>query len=93
MLGFAKGFGTGLAGAIASPVTGLLRAGESVSQGISTSANNFSNVGKSNLDVLDPRMVRIRPPRRIDHRGQISLYSYNLAIVNMYLALVQAGAL
>ena len=44
--GFAKGLGKGVIGAISTPVTGILRAGESVSQGISGAATNFSNIGK-----------------------------------------------
>ena len=83
--GFAKGLGKGLVQAAATPVTGVLRAGESVSQGISATAHSIGNIGKSKIDTLDPKLVRIRPNRRIDVKGQIKIYDQNLAIINHYL--------
>jgi hypothetical protein len=83
--GFAKGIGKGVAGAVSSPFTGLFRATESVSQGISGTATNIQNLGKSQLELLDPRQVRTRPARRIDHKGQISKYNLDVAIINAYL--------
>ena len=91
--GFVGGIGKGLVGAVSSPVTGILRAGESMSQGISHSANNFSNIGKSQLDILDPKIVKIRPNRRIDHKGQIQDFNYEHAIINVYLSKIHKGYL
>ena len=86
--GFTAGIGRGLLGAVATPVAGVLRAGESVAQGISGSANNLSNIGKSEIELLDPRSVRARPARRINHKGKITIYDRNLAIISYYLAKV-----
>ena len=84
--GFTAGIGKGLLGAVATPIAGVLRAGESVSQGISGSANNLSNIGKSAIALLDPRSVRARPSRRIDPIGKIRIYDGKLAIINAHLA-------
>lgn len=84
--GFTAGIGKGLLGAVATPITGVLRAGESVSQGISGSANNLSNIGKSAIALLNPKSVRTRPSRRIDPKGKIRIYDGKLAIINSYLA-------
>jgi hypothetical protein len=86
--GFTAGIGRGLLGAVATPVAGVLRAGESVAQGISGSANNLSNIGKSEIELLDPRSVRARPARRINRKGKITIYDRNLAIISYYLAKV-----
>lgn len=83
--GLVKGFGKGIVGAVATPVTGTLRAGESLSQGISGTATSFSNVGKSAIELLDPRQVRVRESRRVDLKGRISCFDEDLAIVNFYM--------
>ena len=84
--GFTAGIGKGLLGAVATPITGVLRAGESVSQGIAGTANNLSNIGKSAIALLDSKSVRTRPSRRIDSKGKIRIYDRRLAIINSYLA-------
>lgn len=89
--GFVKGMGKGIVGAISTPVTGTLRAGESLSQGISGTATAFSNVGKSLIELLDPKNVRVRESRRVDLKGRISAYNDELAIVNFYLLRVRNG--
>lgn len=89
--GFVKGVGKGIVGAVATPVTGTLRAGESVAQGISGTATSFSNVGKSVIQLLDPKTVRVRESRRVDLKGRISCYNEDLAIVNFYLLRIKKG--
>ena len=89
--GFVKGVGKGIVGAISTPVTGTLRAGESVSQGISGTATAFSNVGKSLIELLDPKNVRVRESRRVDLKGRINPYIDELAIVNFYMLRIKGG--
>lgn len=84
--GFSRGFGEGLLGAVSTPVTGVLRAGQSMSEGISGSANWIGNYGKAKLEQLNVKQVRIRPIRRIDQRGQVRIYNEDLAIINKLLA-------
>ena len=45
---------------MSTPASAVLRAGESVSQGVSGTANDLANIGKSKLQLLDPRTVRVR---------------------------------
>ena len=89
--GFAKGVGRGIVGVAVTPVTGVLRAGQSVSQGISASANDFSDFGKTKLELLDTKKVRMRYPRRIEKRGQIKIYNEDLAIINRLLKKMHKG--
>ena len=89
--GFAKGVGRGIVGVAVTPVTGVLRAGQSVSQGIAASANDFSDFGKTKLELLDTKKVRIRYPRRIEKRGQIKIYNEDLAIINRLLKKMHKG--
>mmetsp|Transcript_18996 Transcript_18996/g.32449 ORF Transcript_18996/g.32449 Transcript_18996/m.32449 type:complete len:182 (+) Transcript_18996:98-643(+) len=63
-------------GCITVPITGVLRAGQSVSQGISGSANQLGNSGK-----IDPKMCRVRPPRRIGARGQLKVYQVEVEVI------------
>lgn len=79
--GFFGGIKSGVAGAVAAPVAGVLRAGESVSKGVAAGANNFSNYGKSQMALFDPKLFRIRPARRITMKGQIKNIDYNQAIL------------
>jgi hypothetical protein len=51
--GFTRGCGQSLAGVIVIPAVGSLRAIESFSQGISGTANDFSNYGKTKLELLN----------------------------------------
>jgi hypothetical protein len=87
--GLVKGLGAGLAGAATTPVTGVLRAGQSVSQGISGTANDIGNIGKTRLEKLDVKLFRNRPPRRIDLRGQIRVYNEDMAIINRLLTKIK----
>ena len=80
--GFIAGISRGLLGAVATPVAGVLRVGKSVVQGISSSANNLSNIGKSKIELLNPRSVRASPARRINYKGKITIYDRNLAIIS-----------
>jgi len=89
--GFAKGVGRGLVGAAVTPATGVLRAGESVSRGIAATANDFGDLGKSKLELLDTKTVRVRYPRRIEQRGQIKIYNEDLAIINRLLKKMHNG--
>ena len=83
--GFTKGCGQSMAGIIVIPAVGSLRVVESVSQGVSGTANSFSNIGKTKLELLNTQQVRVRPPRRIDVRGQIRIYDEDIAIINRLL--------
>jgi hypothetical protein len=74
-----------------TPVAGVLRAGEAVSRGISASANDFSDLGKTKLELLDTKGVRVRYPRRIEQRGQIKIYNEDLAIINRLLKKMHHG--
>ena len=51
--GFTKGCGQSMAGIIVIPAVGSLRAVESISQGVSGTANSFSNIGKTKLELLN----------------------------------------
>jgi len=89
--GFSKGLGQGLVGLVATPVTATLRAGESISQGISGSATALANLGKTKMELMSPKKVRIRPPRRIDVRNQIKIYDEDMAIVNYLMRKINKG--
>lgn len=91
--GFAVGVGKGVLGAVSSPVVGVLRASHSVSQGISSSALNLGSYRKAGADLLDPRLVRVRPARRITHLGNIGRYNLEQAILGSYLARISDGQL
>jgi vacuolar protein sorting-associated protein 13A/C len=89
--GFSKGLGQGLVGLVATPVTATLRAGESISQGISGSATALANLGRTKMELMDPKKVRVRPPRRIDIRNQIKIYDEDMAIVNYLVKKINKG--
>lgn len=55
-----QGCGEGFAGMICGPGTGALRATESISQGLAGSANDFSNLGKTKIERLDTKQIRVR---------------------------------
>ena len=80
--GFSKGLGQGLVTLVATTVTATLRAGESISQGISGSTTALANLGKTKMELMSPKKVRVRPPRRIDVRNHIEIYDEDLAVVN-----------
>ena len=89
--GFSKGVGKGLGGLVVTPFTATLRVGQSVSQGISGTANDLGNLGKTKMELMDTKKVRIRPPRRIDVRNQIKVFDEDLAIINRLLNAVNDG--
>jgi hypothetical protein len=89
--GFSKGVGKGLVGLVVTPVTATLRVGQAVSQGISGTANDLGNLGKSKMELMETKQVRIRPPRRIDVRNQIKVFDEDLAIINRLLNAVNDG--
>lgn len=70
---------------MSAPLTGVLRAGQSVSEGISGSANWVGSYGKAKLEQLKVNMVRVRPCRRIDLRGRVRIYNEDLAFVHKIL--------
>ena len=74
-----------------TPVTAALRPLQSVSQGISGTANQIGNLGKTKMELMDVKKVRTRPSRRIDLRGQIKVYDEDMAIVNHLLVTVNDG--
>ena len=65
-MGFTIGVGKGIVGLAVTPVTGILRLGQSVSQGISSTAHEIGNLGRTKMELMDPHKIRVRPPRRID---------------------------
>ena len=60
-----------------------------MSQGISGTANDIGNIGKTRLEKLDVKLFRNRPPRRIDLRGQIRVYNEDMAIINRLLTKIK----
>jgi vacuolar protein sorting-associated protein 13A/C len=74
--GFVRGTAKGVVGLLTAPVKGLLRGAESVSQGVASEAENFSNIGKSKVDLLKACLVRVRECRRFDLQGRFSDYNY-----------------
>lgn len=72
-------------------MAGVLRIGHSLSEGVAGTAHDIGNLGKSKLELLNTKKVRIRPSRRIDARGQIKIYDPDLAIIHKYLKHVNDG--
>ena len=70
--GFFKGLGTGILGAITSPVSAVLRVGTSVTQGVSATVNKLGKGGLS-------QHGRIRFPRYITPIGAIIPYDHSLS--------------
>jgi hypothetical protein len=83
--GFFKGLGSGLIGAISAPVTGILRAGQSITSGAAGTAHYIGNLGKApaHSKIIDSssQYARFRPPRYISNRNVISVYSMDLALL------------
>lgn len=67
--GFVKGLGLGVAGCLLSPITGLTRSVSLISLGLAVQAIAFSNMGKSDLEKADSKLIRARPKRRIETKG------------------------
>ena len=80
--------GQGVLGLVTNPVAGVARFLHYFFLGLSVQAITFSNIGKSELEKLDTKHVRVRPKRRIDVRGQIKVYSQDIAFINELLRLV-----
>ena len=71
---------------MAGPLAAITRGTESVSKGVEASATNFSNHGKTQLQIFDPKYFRVRPSRRINLKGQIeALENYDLLFIQSYL--------
>lgn len=43
------------------------------------------------MELMDPKRVRVRPPRRIDVRNQIKIFDEDLAIIDKYLRTINNG--
>jgi hypothetical protein len=67
--GFIGGIKSGTGAALAGPLAAATRGAESVSKGVEVSATNFGNYGKTQLQVFDPKLFRVRPSRRINMKG------------------------
>lgn len=67
--GFAGGLKSGTAAALAVPIAAITRGAEQVSKGVEAGATNFSNHGKTQLQIFDPKLFRVRPGRRINMKG------------------------
>jgi hypothetical protein len=42
----------------------------------------LGNLGKTKIELISPKKLRVRVPRRIDVRNQIKIYDEDLAIIN-----------
>ena len=51
----------------------------------------LANLGKTKMELMDPKKVRVRPPRRIDIRNQIKIYDEDMAIVNYLIKKINKG--
>ena len=76
------GVGKGILGLILFVPIGIFRASQSVSQGISGTADTLGNYFKTPLELLETKMVRIRPPRRIGGGGVLRIYNDEISVVN-----------
>lgn len=82
--GFVKGVGKGVLGLVASPFTAVLRAGHSVTQGVT---NTAIRIKKGKL----PQYGRFRHPRYINTRNILEAYDEDFAEVNQILLKVSNG--
>jgi hypothetical protein len=82
--GFAKGVGKGVLGLVASPFTAILRAGHSVTQGVTNTAIRIKR-GKL------PQYGRFRQPRYINARNILESYDEDFSEVNQILIKVENG--
>ena len=89
--GFSKGVGKGLVGLCVTPITATLRSTQSFSQGISGTAYQIGNLGRTKMELMDVKQCRIRPTRRIDVRNQIKVYNEDMAIINYLIRKVNDG--
>jgi hypothetical protein len=82
--GFVKGVGKGVLGLVASPFTAVLRAGHSVTQGVTNTAIRIKR-GKL------PQYGRFRHPRYINTRNILEPYDEDFAEVNQILIKIDNG--
>jgi vacuolar protein sorting-associated protein 13A/C len=82
--GFIKGVGKGVLGLVASPFTAVLRAGHSVTQGVT---NTAIRIKKGKL----PQYGRFRHPRYINSRSILEPYDEDFAEVNQILIKIDNG--
>lgn len=85
--GFFKGFGSGLMGAVAAPITATLRVGSQITEGVSTSASKLGSMGKGGTAVYS----RFRPPRYINTKNVIQPYLEEIAYVKQILSEIHKG--
>ena len=76
--GFFKGLGQGLLGAVTAPVTGVLKLGTSITQGIE---GTVTKIGKGGV----PQMGRIRYPRYITPANVLVTYDEELSEAKLLL--------
>lgn len=50
-------------------------------------------MGKSKVELLDPKTIRVRESRRIDLQGRISCYNEDNAIINYYISKIESQEL
>lgn len=79
--GFFKGVTSGMMGAITSPVTGVLKAGSNISEGVSQSARQMGNKGKQMIEDIP----RVRPPRYMQGAHILGKFDANLSKANTLL--------
>lgn len=93
--GFFKGLGSGIIGAISAPVTGILRAGQSITSGAAGTAQYIGNIGKASTlsKIIDSnsQYARFRPPRYISNRNVVSIFNMDLALLQQTLAQIKGG--
>lgn len=82
--GFAKGVGKGVLGLVASPFTAVLRAGHSVTQGVT---NTAIRIKKGKL----PQYGRFRQPRYINARNILEAYDEDFSEVYQILVKIENG--
>ena len=80
--GFFKGVASGLAGAVSAPVTGVLKAGTNISEGVSSSAKSIGNKGKLMIEDVP----RVRPPRIMSNMPVLKKFDPNLNKVSAILS-------
>ena len=82
--GFLKGVGKGVLGLVSSPLTAVLKAGHSVTQGITSTAIAIKR-GKL------PQYGRFRHPRYINTRNILESYDEDIAEANQMLVKIDRG--
>ena len=60
-------------------------------KGVSGAANRIGNIGKTKMELMDVKRVRVRLPRRIDVNSQVKIFDEDMAIINHMLKIVENG--